>query len=270
MLELNFDRVLTIASLLLGYYWYRRSLQRKILAISMNEPGRLAFLPGRSDCLELRYSGETVSEVFRTHILFHNRGTVPFEAADLLEPVTISFPDQSVLAAEISDRDLTTSVTLSLVGDRILLDVGLMRAGEAFLAFVDTRSNSKPTLKVETKSFKVATSSSGFLSFGAEIAAFSCAYLVLMTLLFQDVVAIAIPFVLRLNLPEWVEGPAFVATTLLPIFTLSVVIYFLVKSVFQRLTIDRSATVNRYRRVVRSGLIQARYWKGLRKSNEQD
>lgn len=154
MENINIDRLLAIAglvaatlSILLAYYFYRKTVRTKILAIAYTGPVPLVLpIPG----VTASYLGNTVTELSRVFVLLWNKGTAPIETQDFLTPITLK-TEKQILALEIYDKDAAATATVN-PQDRSV-SVQLLRPGESIILRADVAEEAyKATVNVQMKS----------------------------------------------------------------------------------------------------------------------
>ena len=153
-----------LIGLFLAYYFYRKSIRTKVLAIAYTDPIPLMMTLGN---LEVAYHGSSISALSRTYILFWNRGTAPIEASDFLSPIKVK-ASAPILKLEIHDKDAAASVTLD--EHTRDLSISLLRPGEAItnpgmpntLVAELVSEGYRPDVSVEMKSSDMSTVTSGF------------------------------------------------------------------------------------------------------------
>src|ERR1039457_5964053 len=82
-----FGTISGLIGLFLAYYFYKKSIRTKVLAIAYTDPIPLMMTMGN---VEVVYEGKAVSALSRVYVLFWNRGTAPIEASDFLSPIVIT------------------------------------------------------------------------------------------------------------------------------------------------------------------------------------
>lgn len=141
----------------LAYFFYKKSIRTKVLAIAYTDPIPLMMTLGD---IEVVYEGKILSALSRVYILFWNRGTAPIEANDFLAPIAIT-TSQPILSLQIHDKDAAVSAVLDEKSNSI--SIGLLRPGEAVTLVVEVTSASyRPDIQVQMKSADMSALISGF------------------------------------------------------------------------------------------------------------
>jgi hypothetical protein len=152
-----FGSVTGLIGLFLAYFFYKKSVRTKILAIAYTDPIPLMMTLGN---LEVVYGGFSITALSRAYILFWNRGTAPIEQSDFLSPIKVN-ASAPILNLHIHDKDPAASVTL----DEHTRDLSiiLLRPGEAITLVVEVVSEGyRPDVSIEMKSTDMSTFTSGF------------------------------------------------------------------------------------------------------------
>jgi hypothetical protein len=163
-----------VIGLFLAYYFYKRSIRTKVLAIAYTDPIPLMMTLGK---MEVVYEGAAINALSRVYVLLWNRGTAPIEGSDFLSPVTIS-ASAPILNLQIQDADAAASVRLDENARSV--SINLLRPGEAVTLVAEVTSETyRPEIRVEMKSADMSTFISGFYSLYPSIAAF-CVFILLL------------------------------------------------------------------------------------------
>jgi hypothetical protein len=163
-----------VMGIVLAYYFYRKSIRAKVLAIAYTDPIPLMMTLGD---LEVQYEGAAISALSRVYVLLWNRGTAPIEREDFVSPVKIN-ASAPIIRLQIQDKDAAASVNLDEHDNRVSIE--LLRPGEAVTLVAEVTSETyRPDIHVEMKSSDMSTLISGFHSLYPVIAA-SCVFLLLL------------------------------------------------------------------------------------------
>ncbi|WP_144441566.1 hypothetical protein [Bradyrhizobium sp. CCGE-LA001] len=148
-----------LLGLFLAYYFYKKSVRTKVLAIAYTDPIPRMVTFGKQ---EVVYEGVLMRALSTVYLLLWNRGTAPIEASDFLSPVSITASKQ-VLNLRVHDKDAAADVTLN--EDARTLTISLLRPGEAVTLIAEvTSENYTPDIKVEMKSADMSTFIAGIHS----------------------------------------------------------------------------------------------------------
>jgi hypothetical protein len=143
--------------LFLAYYFYKRSVRTKVLAIAYTDPIPLMMTLGD---IEVIYEGKALSALSRVYILFWNRGTAPIEASDFLAPIAIT-TFEPILNLQIHDKDAAVAAVLDEKSNSISIE--LLRPGEAITLVAEVTSEAyRPDINVQMKSADMSSFISGF------------------------------------------------------------------------------------------------------------
>lgn len=166
------DRWLGILGLVTGllgiyfaYYFYRKSIRTKVLAIAYSNPVPLMFpVPD----VTVSYKETVQTALSRVFILLWNKGTAPIEVTDFLGP--IKFRGDTSLFLNIYDKDPTAKVALS--EDKVL-SIELLRPGESIIVQADAgQEDFKPDIAVEMKSADMSIFIQGYRALWPQATAF--------------------------------------------------------------------------------------------------
>jgi hypothetical protein len=142
------DRWLAFAALLvaiiaciLAYYFYRKTIRTKLLAIAYTDEVRTMVVDTSSEFFEDQIG------FARRFVLLWNRGSAPIEESDFIEPIKIKTDVQRV---SIFDKDAAATVKLSERPGKIT--VQLLRPGEAIILELFVSTSENPNLEVNMKS----------------------------------------------------------------------------------------------------------------------
>src|SRR5690242_5207201 len=131
---MNIDRWLALAGLivailgiLLAFYFYRRTIRTKLLAIGSTESVPLIVSLDEQDDVACR-----------SFILLWNRGSSPIEATDFVSPIRLR--NSSALC--VYEKDATADVTVDTTSGAI--SVRLLRPSEGAILMVDTVGGTGP------------------------------------------------------------------------------------------------------------------------------
>jgi hypothetical protein len=145
-----------LIGLFLAYYFYKKSIRTKVLAISYTDPIPLMMTMGD---LEVVYEGASLRALSRVYLLFWNRGTAPIEASDFLAPIVIT-TSKPILSLEIHDKDAAVAAVLDEKTKSI--SIGLLRPGEAITLVAEVTSEVyRPDISVQMKSADMSAFISG-------------------------------------------------------------------------------------------------------------
>jgi hypothetical protein len=108
-----FGTISGFIGLFLAYYFYKKSIRTKVLAISYTDAIPLMMTMGD---LQVVYEGVSLRALSRVYVLFWNRGTSPIESGDFLAPIVIS-SSEPILNLQIHDKDAAVAASL---GQRFL------------------------------------------------------------------------------------------------------------------------------------------------------
>ncbi|HEY8336905.1 MAG TPA: hypothetical protein VIQ05_24180 [Tardiphaga sp.] len=171
-----FGTISGLVGLFLAYYFYKKSIRTKVLAISYTDPIPLMMTMGD---VEVIYEGAVVRALSTIYILFWNRGTVAIEGSDFLAPVVIT-SSKSLLNLQIHDKDAAVAATLDDKNSSI--SIGLLRPGEAITLVAEVASEMYlPEISVQMKSADMSTLISGFHSLYPDLAALAIGVLLFVT-----------------------------------------------------------------------------------------
>jgi hypothetical protein len=118
----------------LAYFFYKKSVRTKVLAIAYTDPIPLMMTLGD---LEVVYEGKVLTALSRVYILLWNRGTAPIETSDFLAPIAIT-TFEPILNLQIHDKDAAVSAILDEKSHSI--SIGLLRPGEAITLVAEITS----------------------------------------------------------------------------------------------------------------------------------
>jgi hypothetical protein len=145
-----------LIGLFLAYYFYKKSVRTKVLAISYTDPIPLMMTMGD---LEVIYEGAMLRALSRVYVLFWNRGTAPIETSDFLAPIVIT-TSKPILNLQIHDKDPAVAAILDEKTNSISID--LLRPGEAITLVAEVTSEAyRPDISVQMKSADMSTFISG-------------------------------------------------------------------------------------------------------------
>jgi len=145
-----------VIGILLAYYFYKKSVRTKVLAIAYTDPIPRLLTVGD---LQVAYEGELISALSSVYILLWNRGTAPIESSDFLSPVTFS-ASLPILNLQIQDKDPAAAVGLNEKTREV--SIGLLRPGEAVTLVAEVASEAyRPDINVEMKSADMSAFISG-------------------------------------------------------------------------------------------------------------
>jgi hypothetical protein len=155
---ISVDRFLTILSLIIAifgiafaFYFYRKSIRTKILAIAYTEPIPLLLT---LENITVSYLGTNISSLSRVFILLWNKGTAPIESSDFIAPIEI-MSNQQILKLEIHEKDAAVSANFNSQTNSI--DIELLRPGGAITLIVQVTDDSyRPDLKIQMKSVEMS------------------------------------------------------------------------------------------------------------------
>jgi hypothetical protein len=163
-----------LVGLFLAYYFYKKSVRTKVLAISYTDPIPLMMTMGD---LEVIYEGASLRALSRVYVLFWNRGTAPIEASDFLAPIAIT-TSEPILNLRVHEKDAAVAAVLDEKTNS--MSIGLLRPGEAIALVAEVTSEAyQPDISVQMKSADMSTFISGFHSLYPSITAFCIALLLL-------------------------------------------------------------------------------------------
>ncbi len=114
-----FGAVTGLIGLFLAYYFYKKSVRTKVLAIAYTDPIPMMMTLGN---VEVMYEGVAMSALSRVYFLLWNRGTSPIEASDFLSPITIA-ASAPILNLQIQDKDAAAAVTLDHKARSVSIDL---------------------------------------------------------------------------------------------------------------------------------------------------
>jgi hypothetical protein len=158
-LEMSFDRLLGIGGVVLGvlgilaaYFFYRKSVRTKVLAIAYTD--LIPVLMTLED-INVSYMGTSVTALSRMYFLLRNRGTAPIESSDFISPIHIT-SEAPLLKIEVFDKDSAVAATLD--SNSKTLQIDLLRPGEAIVLHAEVASETvHPNLQVQMKSPDMST-----------------------------------------------------------------------------------------------------------------
>jgi hypothetical protein len=131
----------------LAYFFYKKSVRTKVLAIAYTDPIPLLMTLGN---IEVIYEGKVLSALSRVYVLFWNRGTAPIEASDFLAPIAIT-TSEPILKLQIHDKDAAVAAVLH--EEATSISIGLLRPGEAITLVAEVASGAyRPDVQVQMKS----------------------------------------------------------------------------------------------------------------------
>jgi hypothetical protein len=140
----------------LAYFFYKKSVRTKVLAISYTDPIPLMINMGD---IEVVYEGKALSALSRVYVLFWNRGTAPIEASDFLSPIAIT-TSEPILNLQIHDKDAAVAAVLDEKTSSISIE--LLRPGEAITLVAEVTSEAyRPNISVQMKSADMSASIRG-------------------------------------------------------------------------------------------------------------
>jgi hypothetical protein len=156
-----------ILGYIIAYFFYRRSVRTKVLAIAYTAP--IPVLLTLED-IEVSYQGMPLKALSRSYVLLWNRGTSPIESSDFISPIQFNYK-APLLKLEILDKDAAAHVKLDSVAKT--LEVDLLRPGEAVLLHSEVASEeSVPDINVEMKSAEMSASIGGYRGFYPSVVGF--------------------------------------------------------------------------------------------------
>jgi hypothetical protein len=159
----------------LAYFFYKKSIRTKVLAISYTDPIPLMINMGD---IEVVYEGKALSALSRVYVLFWNRGTAPIEASDFLSTIAIT-TSEPILNLQIHDKDAAVAAVLDEKTSSISIE--LLRPGEAITLVAEVTSEAyRPNLRVQMKSADMSTSIRGNRTLYPSIAGFVTAMVFLL------------------------------------------------------------------------------------------
>jgi len=140
--------VVGVSGLGLAYYFYRKTIRTKVLAISYTDP------------IPVRLHGDGSTKVpavdeqqgywSRSFVLLWNRGASPIEASDFAIPILIK-EKNNIMSATVFDKDMAAKV--SIENENAEMTVHLIRPTEAVIIQIDSSSKAyRPSLDVQMKS----------------------------------------------------------------------------------------------------------------------
>ena len=162
-----FGTISGLIGLFLAYYFYKKSIRTKVLAIAYTDPIPLMMTMGN---VEVVYEGKAVSALSRVYVLFWNRGTARIEASDFLSPIVIT-TSEPVLNLQIHDKDAAVAAVLDEKTSSISIE--LLRPGEAITLVAEVTSEAyRPDISVQMKSADMSASIRGNRTLYPAIAGF--------------------------------------------------------------------------------------------------
>ena len=97
-MDIDIDRMLAVlglvsglAGLWLAFYFYKKTIRTKVLAVAYTNP--LPLMPPIAD-VGAYYLGAEQKSLSRVFVLFWNRGTAPIESDDFINAISIGPKDK--------------------------------------------------------------------------------------------------------------------------------------------------------------------------------
>jgi hypothetical protein len=147
----------TVVGIALAYYFYRKTIRAKVLAISYTSSLPL-MLPIPN--VTVLYAGGTQTALSRAFILLWNKGTAPIEESDFITPLKIR-ADNEVLGISIHDKDAAAALSVNENDKSVVIH--LLRPGEGAVIRADVAEEGyRANVFVEMKSADM----SSFVSLG--------------------------------------------------------------------------------------------------------
>jgi hypothetical protein len=141
----------TVFSIGLAYFFYRKQVRAKLLAIDTTLPVSLT-IPMSVVPEDYARDGK---ERWRVFVLLWNRGSAPLEMSDFVEPIKV-LPAENILRMEVHEQDPAANVRVDQTNKTI--SVELLRPGEAAILVVDAEAPSfSPGVSVVMKSADMST-----------------------------------------------------------------------------------------------------------------
>lgn len=139
-----------------AYYLHKKQLNDKLLYIDEIDPVCLASASNEDDGpIKIEYNGKTVAGVWRSRVLFWNRGYRALEASDFLIASKITCgPKGQLLDCQMESVDVATTVSLEFTASNgtAELKIGMLRPGEGFVIYADKDDKeSRPNFEIHTK-----------------------------------------------------------------------------------------------------------------------